>query len=94
MKLLLAATLITASITVAASDYPDYYGKGVQEGQNIRAYNHSTGRSRDITVDSISEYGGTTTIDIYDHDTGDYGTIEVETPPKPSEFGLDATEWY
>ena len=91
MKLLLVAALAATSITVKASDYEN---EGVQEGQNIRAYNHSTGRSRDITVDSISEYGGTTTIDIYDHDTGDYGTIEVETPPKPSEFGLDAREWY
>jgi len=94
MKLLAVLSVALVATTAMASDYPDYYSEGIQEGQNIRTYNHSTGRSRDITVDSISEYGGTTTIDTYDHDTGDYGTIEVETPPKPSEFGLDATEWY
>ena len=91
MKLLLVAALAATSITVKASDYEN---EGVQEGQNIRTYNHSTGRSRDITVDRISEYGGTTTIETYDHDTNTYESIEIESPRKANKIGLDATEWY
>jgi len=89
MKLLIVTVVLAVtSITVSASDYWEET-QGVEAGQNIRTYDHSTGRTRDIDVDSVRTYGGTTTIEAYNNDTNTYETIEVDAPRKPSKHEFE-----
>jgi len=88
MKLLMATMLATTTVTASASDYWKEPA-GVEAGQNIRTYNHSTGRTKDIDVDSVRTYGGTTTIETYNNNTNTYETIEVEATRKPSRFEFE-----
>lgn len=85
MKLLLATTLAALSVSAYSSDYTwptSSPGRiDVKAGQNIQSYNHQTGRSQDITVDSVRSYGGTSYIEAYDHKTHSYKSITVDEGP-------------
>ena len=84
----LIAILAATSIAVSAGDYWEET-PSVEAGQNIRTYDHSTGKTRDIDIDSVRTYGGTTTIDTYNNDTNTYETIEVDAPRKPSRYEFE-----
>jgi hypothetical protein len=52
-------------------------GNLVRSGNTIEIY--EDGDYKEVDVQSIDSYGGTTEIEVYDYDSGEYRTFEMES---------------
>lgn len=53
-------------------------GNLVREGLDIEVYDYGSGTYRDVTVESITDYGSSVDIEVYDNESGEYRTFEME----------------
>lgn len=53
-------------------------GNLVRQGNDIEIYDHSTGEYRDVTVESIDRSGSTVEVEVYDNDSGETRTLEMD----------------
>lgn len=52
-------------------------GELVREGETIEIYEYGEGY-KEVDVESISRYGSSVELDVYDHDTGEYRTFDMD----------------
>lgn len=52
-------------------------GNLVREGETIEIFDFNDGY-KEVEVESIDHYGNTVEVDVYDYDTGEFRTFEME----------------
>lgn len=85
-KMILICSLFLLPGPVIAWDGYDY-GEGsvveiekgnlVRPGESIEVYDYSDGSYHDVEVESIERSGGSVEVEVYDHDTGEYRTLDM-----------------
>ena len=85
MKYLLILSLLLIPKAYAWDGYDDNdhsvkieQGNLVRKGEDIEVYDYNDGEYKDVTVGSITSYGGTVEIEAYDNDSGEYVTYEMD----------------
>ena len=53
-------------------------GNLVREGEDIEIYDYNAGEYRNVEVQNIDRYGGSTEVEVYDYETGEYRTLEMD----------------
>lgn len=53
-------------------------GNLVRSGNDIEIYDYGAGEYKDVEVQSIYDYGGSTVIEVYDYDSGEYRELEMD----------------
>jgi len=53
-------------------------GNLVREGEDIEIYDYNVGEYRNVEVQDIDRYGGSTEVEVYDYETGEYRTLEMD----------------
>lgn len=53
-------------------------GNLVRSGNDIEVYSYGSGEYHDVTVESITRYGNSVELEVYNWDTGSYETYEME----------------
>ena len=53
-------------------------GNLVRTGRDIEIYDEGDSSYHDVTIESIQRYGNSVEIEVYDNDTGEYRTFEME----------------
>lgn len=51
----------------------------VRSGETIEFYDFSTGQYHQADVESIQRYGNSVEVDLYDHNSGEYRTLEMDS---------------
>ena len=52
-------------------------GNLVREGEDIEIYDYNAGEYRNVEVQNIDRYGGSTEVEVYDYETGEYRTLKI-----------------
>ena len=52
--------------------------KAIWEGEDIEIYDYNAGEYRNVEVQNIDRYGGSTEVEVYDYETGEYRTLEMD----------------
>jgi hypothetical protein len=53
-------------------------GNLVRTDEDIQILDEADGEHHDVNVASITRYGSTVELEVYDYDTGEYRTLEME----------------
>jgi pyruvate/2-oxoglutarate/acetoin dehydrogenase E1 component len=53
-------------------------GNLVRSGNDIEIFDYGSGEYHDVTVESISRYGSGVELEVYDNDTGEYRTLDMD----------------
>jgi hypothetical protein len=53
-------------------------GNLVRRGRDIEAFDYSTGRHHQLSVEGITRYGRTVEVEVYDYTNGEYRTLEFD----------------
>jgi Family of unknown function (DUF5334) len=86
-RLLLVVGFLLVPALASAWDGYDYdsgsyieieKGNFVRSGNDIEVYDYGTGEYKDVEVESIQRNGETVEIEVYDSDTEDHRTFEME----------------
>lgn len=84
---LIAFTMGVLSTSVSAWDGVDYdtgnyieieKGNTVRRGNDIEIFDYGTGQYHDVEVESIRRYGNSVEVEVYDWETNEYRTFEME----------------
>lgn len=85
MKSLIFCALLFPAAAIAWDGY-DYdsvnyieidQGNLVRPGEYIDYYDHGTGTYQGADVESVTRYGSTVEVEVYDYDSGEYRTFEM-----------------
>lgn len=81
------AAVIIMSSSVFAWDGYDYQkgnyieidkGNLVREGETIEIYDYNDGTYKDVDIESVNGSGSSVEIEVYDRQSGEYRTFEME----------------
>lgn len=53
-------------------------GNLVRSGEDIEVFNYGAGRYENYTVEGIHRAGGLVELEVYNHDTGEHTTLEMD----------------
>jgi hypothetical protein len=53
-------------------------GNLVREGETIEVYDYSDGSYHDVEIQSLDRYGNSVELDVYDNDSGESRTLEMD----------------
>ena len=53
-------------------------GNLVREGETIEIYDYEDGEYNDVEVENIDNYGSTVEVEVYDSETGETRTLDME----------------
>jgi len=86
-KLIFACSLVLFPVTADAWDGYDWENNAyieiekenlVRSGRDIEIFDYGDGGYKDVEVIDINQHGNVVDVEVYDHETGQYRTFEME----------------